>query len=151
MFRNKTQNVPLICVFICDALIFHAQSQGRKKAIYLLYTISKGKRCFASRTQTKASFDEGWSFLSSFQFLQDDSTTTAGRKIFHFYQSSLMDWRTGGWQRRILMALKKKKKEVTQLWQWCGYAERSLQQQWKLLNTTWSRCSAGCRLGISII
>lgn len=63
----------------------------------------------------------------------DESMTTAGRKIFHHYQSSLMDWGTGKWQRRILMAGGKK---ITRFWQWWVYEEGSLRWQWRLLNAT---------------
>lgn len=121
---NRLQDAPLkspkntkcasnLCLHLQRANLSCAESGG-KKAIYLLYTISKGVASHLEHRQRV--FWWRMVLLSSFQFLQDDSTTTAGRKIFHFYQSSLMDWRTGGWQRRILMAFQKKGTILTVMW-----------------------------------
>ena len=83
-------------------------------------------------------------FPSCFQHPMDESTTTDGRTISCLYQSSLMEWGTGCWQRRIRWLLEK----ATRGWQWRVYEEVSLWWQWKLLNTTQRRRHAGWRRGV---
>lgn len=51
-------------------LIFHVQSQGKKWAIDLLYTISKSERCLASWTQTKGLLMRDGPFWAPFNFFK---------------------------------------------------------------------------------
>lgn len=108
---------------VMSRLFVHAEGRAVRTGGRLV--IRYLQKMFAAHCQHRQKvFDEGrpFFFLSPFQFFKDDSTTTAGRKIFQLYQSSLMDWGTGGWQRRILMAFGKSNMSLTVMWIWGGIA-----------------------------
>lgn len=119
MIKKRKKDVTVITIFICTVVIITYSAKRREKKSE---DTKKNALCVTSPTQTKSLLMRDGPFLSSFQFHRDESTTTAGRKIFQLYQSSLMDWGTGSWQRQILMAFGKSNMSLTVMGIWGGIA-----------------------------